>query len=50
LNNEISLMVDTVHLCHVMHREVDKLLLNVGDVSHVRALAISRKHNQPVGP
>jgi len=35
---------------HVMRREVDKLLLNVGDVSHVRALPIDCNTNQLVGP
>ncbi len=50
LNNEISLVVDTVYLCHVMRCEVDKLLLNVSDVSHVRALAIARNTDQLVGP
>ncbi len=50
LNNEISLVVDTIYLCHVMHCEVDKLLLNAGDVSHVRALAIARNTDQLVGP
>ncbi len=33
-----------------MRREVDKLLLNAGDVSHVRALAIGRNTDQLVGP
>lgn len=42
LNNKMSLVVDTVYLCHVMTREVAKLLLNAGDVSHVRALSIGR--------
>ncbi len=50
LNNEIDLVVDTVYLRHVMRCEVDKLLLNAGDVSHVRALAIGRNTNQLVGP
>jgi hypothetical protein len=42
LNNEISLVVDIVYLRQVMRREVDKLLLNAGDVAHVRVLAIGR--------
>jgi len=33
-----------------MRREVNKLLLNAGDVSHVRALAIDHNTNQLVGP
>jgi hypothetical protein len=36
------LVVDIVYLRHVMRREVNKLLLNAGDVSHVRAFAIGR--------
>ncbi len=48
LNNEIGLVVDTVYLHHIMRREVDKLLLNAGDVSHVRALAIGHNTNQLV--
>ncbi len=49
LNNEIGLVVDTVYLRHVMRREVDKLLLNVDDVSHVRAFPIGRNTDQLVG-
>ncbi len=43
-------MVDIVYLRHVMRHEVNKLLLNAGDMSHVRALAIGRNTDQLVDP
>ncbi len=44
------MVVDTIYLRHFMRRKVDKLLLNAGDVSHVRALAIGHNTDQLVGP
>ncbi|CAK9275952.1 unnamed protein product [Sphagnum jensenii] len=49
-NNEIGLVVNIVYLRHVMHHEVDKLLLNADDVFHVRALAIGHNTDQLVSP